>query len=323
MTIPVYLVSGFHGAGKTTLVNDLLRNPGGRRIAAVVNDFGAIDIDAALLGLSTDGVVSLRNGCICCSLQGDLMRTLSTLMRRDPAPDTIVIETSGASDPAEIVRSLLDPAIYAETPLDTVVTVVDARHLADRPDLVDDNLWRSQVAAADFCLLGKTDLVDASELEGVRAALARQKAPSLTFDAAGGPRAWAYLLFSGRDHPPVPPERASRLSAAEERFETVSWTAGKPVSLQRFQVAIGRLAPRLLRAKGFVTFDHQPDRPMLFQLVGSRATIAPTEVSPQPGLAASLVLIAESGRLDLQEATMLLDAATVAGHHVRAGSGPG
>lgn len=91
MTIPVLLVAGFLGAGKTTLVNHLLQNPDGRRIAAVVNDFGAIDVDATLLGLSADGVVSLKNGCICCSLQGDLMRTLVTLTRRHPSPDAIVI----------------------------------------------------------------------------------------------------------------------------------------------------------------------------------------------------------------------------------------
>jgi cobalamin biosynthesis protein CobW len=322
MTIPVLLVAGFLGAGKTTLVNALLRDPRGRRIAALVNDFGALDIDAALLGLSSDGVVSLRNGCICCSLQGDLMRTLSTLMRREPAPDAIVIETSGASDPAEIVRSLLDPVVYAETPLDTVITVVDARHLADNPALFDDALWRSQVAAADFCLLGKTDLVDAAELGRVRTGLARQKAPRLTFDASADLPGLASLLFSGGAHAPIPSPRGPRPSAAEERFETVSWTARFPLSLPRFQAAIGRLAPRLVRAKGFVTFDHQPGQPMLFQLVGSRATITATGVPAQDGLAARLVLIAETGRLDLREATALLDAAAAA-PGVRARTAPG
>lgn len=322
MTIPVLLVAGFLGAGKTSLVNGLLRNPGDRRIAAVVNDFGAIDIDAALLGLSSDGVVSLRNGCICCSLQSDLMRTLSTLMRREPAPDAIVIETSGASDPAEIVRSLLDPVVYSETPLDTVVTVVDARHVADRPTLFDDDLWRSQVAAADFCVLGKADLVDAVELERVRTGLAHWKAPRLTFEASAGSPGLASLLFSGGAHAPIPSPRGPRLSAAEERFETVSWAASTPLSLPRFQAAIGRLAPRLLRAKGFVTFDHQPGQPMLFQLVGSRATIAATDVPLQDGFAARLVLIAETGCLDLREATVLLDAAATE-PSVRARTAPG
>jgi cobalamin biosynthesis protein CobW len=323
VTIPVVLVAGFLGAGKTTLVNSLMRAPGDRRIAAVVNDFGAIDVDAALLGMSADGVVSLRNGCICCSLQGDLLRTLSTLTRRQPAPDAIVIETSGASDPAEIVRSMLDPVIYAVTPLDTVVTIVDARHLADRPALFDDALWRSQVAAADFCLVGKIDLVDESERTRIRSALARFKPPSLTFDVVGGADPWAQLLLSRGAYAAMPARRGPLLASAEERFETVSWTSPRPLSLPAFQDAIGRLSPRLLRAKGFVTFTHQPGQPMLFQLVGSRATLATTDVPSDGETAASLVLIAEAGRLDLREATSLLDAAAGNEPGIRTGSGRG
>jgi G3E family GTPase len=310
VSVPVVLVAGFLGAGKTTLVNGLLREPGGRRIAALVNDFGAIDVDADLLGLATDGVVSLRNGCICCSLQGDLMRSLASLLRRDPAPDAIVIETSGAADPGEIVRALLDPAVFAATPLDTVVTVVDARHLADRPSLLDDPLWRAQVAAADLCLVAKTDLVEESELARVRAGLARHKLARLTFAAGTVPA--ADLLFSGEDRPPREAAGSPRLVAAE-CFESVSWTALRPLALARFQAAIGRLAPRLLRAKGFVTFAHQPDRPMLFQLVGTRATVVPTAVPVRDGVAARLVLIARAGDLDPAQATTLLDAAAEPG----------
>jgi G3E family GTPase len=90
-------------------VNHLLAHAEGRRIAAVVNDFGAINIDAELIAGASDGVVSLSNGCICCSLEGDLLRTLATLLRRDPRPEFIVIETSGIADPSDIVRNLMDP----------------------------------------------------------------------------------------------------------------------------------------------------------------------------------------------------------------------
>src|SRR5580693_3293971 len=109
MSVPVVLVAGFLGAGKTTVVNHLLANAGGMRIAAVVNDFGAINIDAELIAGASDGVVSLANGCICCSLEGDLLRTLASILRRTPRPDAILIETSGVADPADIVRNLLDP----------------------------------------------------------------------------------------------------------------------------------------------------------------------------------------------------------------------
>ena len=107
--VPILLVAGFLGAGKTSVVNDLLAHAEGRRIAAVVNDFGAINIDAELIAGASDGVVSLSNGCICCSLEGDLLRTLSALLRRDPRPEFIVIETSGVADPSDIVRNLMDP----------------------------------------------------------------------------------------------------------------------------------------------------------------------------------------------------------------------
>ena len=100
--------------------------PEGRRIAAVVNDFGAINIDAELITGAADGVVSLSNGCICCSLEGDLLRTLAVLLRRDPRPEVIVIETSGVADPTDVVRNLMDPVIWREAPLETVLCVVDA-----------------------------------------------------------------------------------------------------------------------------------------------------------------------------------------------------
>src|SRR5690348_4421285 len=159
MPVPILLVTGFLGAGKTTIVNHLLANADGRRIAAVVNDFGAINIDAELIAGASDGVVSLANGCICCSLEGDLLRTISTLLRRDPRPEYIVIETSGVADPADIVRNLMDPVILREAPLETVLCVVDATTPAET---LNDALLRSQLRAADVVAFSKVDLTDAA-----------------------------------------------------------------------------------------------------------------------------------------------------------------
>src|ERR1700761_6814719 len=124
--VPILLVAGFLGAGKTTVVNHLLAHAEGRRIAAVVNDFGAINIDAELIAGASGGVVSLANGCICCSLEGDLLRTIAAILRHSPRPEAIVIETSGVPDPSDIVRNLMDPVIWREAPLETVLCVVDA-----------------------------------------------------------------------------------------------------------------------------------------------------------------------------------------------------
>src|SRR4249920_3771293 len=169
MSVPILLVTGFLGAGKTTIMNHLLAHAEGRRIAAVVNDFGAINIDAELIAGASDGVVSLSNGCICCSLEGDLLRTLAALLRRDPRPEFIVIETSGIADPSDIVRNLMDPVIWQEAPLETVLCVVDATTSAET---LNDALLRSQLRAADIVALSKVDMADAAGRERIRDAIA-------------------------------------------------------------------------------------------------------------------------------------------------------
>ena len=294
--VPILLATGFLGAGKTTLINRLLTAPDGRRLAAIVNDFGAIDIDAALLAEAADGVVSLKNGCICCSLQGDLLRSLHLILRRDPAPDGIVIETSGVSDPAEIVRALLDPAIFRAAALDAIVGVADARQLADQPALFNDALCRAQLRAADFVALSKTDLLSQAEAAAIRTRLGALKPARMIFDVEHG-RIAPELLFGAALHRPLPPA-PMRPGLASPGFETMSWTAAAPLTLARFQAAIGQLAGVLVRAKGIVRFAEQPERPMLFQLVGQRATLSPGPAGDAASEPVRLVLIARGGALD-------------------------
>ncbi len=296
MPVPILLVTGFLGAGKTTLINHLLTDPQGRRLAAVVNDFGAVDIDAALLAGIADGVVSLKNGCICCSLQGDLLQTVSSILRRDPVPDAIVIETSGVSDPAEIVRVLLDPVVWREAPLDAVLCVVDARQMADQPGLLDDALVRSQLRAADYVVLNKADLVGPSELANIRAMLSGQKPGHLITTAEGG-RVAGELLFSAGLHGPSPAPAPKRALSTPD-FDHVSWTSQSALSLPAFQSAVSRFAARLVRAKGIVTFDGRPGERMVFQLVGQRATLGPAPAGTADGAAVHLVFIARTGTLD-------------------------
>src|SRR5580658_5747563 len=180
MPVPVVLVAGFLGSGKTTVVNYLLAHAEGRRIAAIVNDFGAINIDAELIVGAADGVMSLSNGCVCCSLQGDLLRTLAGLLPRDPGPEVIVIETSGVADPIDIVRNLMDPLIWREAPLETVLCVVDA---TSPVATLDDALLRSQVRAADVVALSKVDLVDAASCARVRDAVRAMRPAAVLVDA--------------------------------------------------------------------------------------------------------------------------------------------
>jgi G3E family GTPase len=315
--IPVLLVAGHLGAGKTTFINQLLHEADGRRIAAIVNDFGAIDIDAALLASASDGVVSLRNGCICCSLQGDLMRSLAMLVRREPPPDAIVIETSGVADPAEIIRGLLDPVIFKAAALETVLTLVDAAEVSGEAQWLDDPLWLSQAGSADVLLITKADLIGRGEVDGLVRDLEERFFPKPVFVLDGAlPMA---LMFGpefeweglGQRKPGDQRVLARPGPTADAIFETTSWTASRPLSLAKFQAALNAMSGKLLRAKGVVTLAEQPSQPLLFQLVGSRATLTPSPIPAGEGLAAALVLIARGDAASLSEIASLLDDAVL------------
>lgn len=309
MPVPILLVTGFLGAGKTTVVNHLLAHADGRRIAAIVNDFGAINIDAELIAGASDGVVSLANGCICCSLEGDLLRTLSTLLRRDPKPDTIVIETSGVADPADIVRNLMDPVILREAPLETVLCVIDA---GTPPSALDDALQRSQLRVADIIALSKLDLADTGAGVRMREALRAQRLPAVVVDAPHGAIPTALLFPAHVDRAPAPREPGPK-RPAEERFETLSWTSEHPLSLPRLQQAIGKLAPKLARAKGLFETVEKPGHQMVFQFAAGRATLA-TGDAPAPGVPRSrIVFITELGVLSKAELDSVMDSCIAGG----------
>jgi G3E family GTPase len=303
MPVPILLVTGFLGAGKTTVVNHLLAHADGRRIAAVVNDFGAINIDAELLAGASDGVVSLANGCICCSLEGDLLRTLATILRRDPRPEAIVIETSGVADPADIVRNLMDPVIWREAPLETVLCVVDA---SAPTETLNDSLLRSQLRAANVVALSKFDLTDATARDPLRSAVAQINRGAVVVEAVQGRVPLALIFPDDPDRPVVPNGPGSRRPASD-RFETLNWTSHHAVSLSRLQRAIGQLAPKLARAKGlFETIEH-PGKQLLVQLAGGRATVAPAGVRPSNAPRVRMVFIAEIGVLSTAEISAIMD----------------
>jgi G3E family GTPase len=275
----------------------------------VVNDFGAINIDAELIAGAADGVVSLANGCICCTLEGDLLRTLANLLRRDPRPEFIVIETSGVADPADIVRNLMDPVIWQEAPLETVLCVVDATQPAAA---LDDALLKSQLRAADVVALSKVDLVGEGARAAMRDAIKAQRPAAVVVDALNGEVPAALLFPVDVDHLPAPREMPPRKPAVD-RFETLSFTSEHPVSLPRLQAAISRLAPRLARAKGLFETIEQPGRLMVFQLAGGRATLAPAG-TPSPGVPRTrIVFIAEMGVLSGGEVERVMEECVASG----------
>ena len=165
--IPVTVLTGYLGAGKTTLLNRILSEPHGKRYAVIVNEFGEIGIDNDLVVGADEEVFEMNNGCICCTVRGDLVRIIDGLMRRKGKFDAIILETTGLADPAPVAQTFfMDEQVGAKTKLDAVVTVADAKWLKDR--LKDAPEAKNQIAFADVILINKTDLVepgDLSELE--------------------------------------------------------------------------------------------------------------------------------------------------------------
>ena len=168
--IPVTVLTGYLGAGKTTLLNRILTEDHGKKFAVIVNEFGEAGIDSDLVVGADEEVFEMNNGCICCTVRGDLIRILDGLMKRKGKFDAIIVETTGLADPAPVAQTFfVDQDVGDATRLDAVVTVTDAKWLKDR--LKDAPEAKNQIAFADVIILNKTDLVTSEELAEVEAAI--------------------------------------------------------------------------------------------------------------------------------------------------------
>ncbi len=166
--IPVTVLTGYLGSGKTTLLNRILSENHGKRYAVIVNEFGEIGIDNDLIVESDEEIYEMNNGCVCCTVRGDLIRVVEGLMRRPGRFDAIVVETTGLADPAPVAQTFfMDEDVRSKTKLDAVVALVDAKHLPLR--LKDSKEAEDQIAFADVVVLNKTDLVTPEELRDVEA----------------------------------------------------------------------------------------------------------------------------------------------------------
>ncbi|WP_421997085.1 CobW family GTP-binding protein [Reyranella sp.] len=281
--IPVTILAGYLGAGKTTLLNHILRHAAGRRIAVLVNDFGSINIDAGLVDSRGDGVVEFANGCICCSISGGFAEALAALAARRPAPEQVVIEASGVSDPVKVGYFAAMPPFR----LDGAVVLVDAETVRDRAvDRYVGGTVLRQLRGADLVVVNKTDLVS----EGVLAALCRwlgEQAPQARLVTSrfgqvpvgilvglhdpAGDEASGEVVAADRGH--APHEHADPVHDRE--YASSSLTLDEPVDEAAFRAAVAAWPPSVLRAKGFVHLRQAPGQRHLFQLVGRRWTLEP------------------------------------------------
>jgi G3E family GTPase len=160
--IPVTVLTGYLGSGKTTLLNRILSHKDRVRVAVIVNEFGEVGIDGQLVAQVDEQILEMNNGCICCTVRGDLIRIIGDLLRRPDKFDHLLIETTGLADPSPVIQSFLtDEVMHSQTQLDAIITVVDAKHVAEH---FDSNEVQEQIAFADVLVINKTDLVTAEQL---------------------------------------------------------------------------------------------------------------------------------------------------------------
>lgn len=265
-SIGVTILGGFLGAGKTTVLNHLLRDAGART-AVLVNDFGAVNIDAQLIE-SQDGVLTtLTNGCVCCSIGADLSASLALIIARRPAPERIFIEASGVSDPWRIAQiARLEPQVA----LDAVIVLVDSinftTQLADR--WLTDTLER-QLARADLVVLSKADLATPAQRQATRAAIENLRALVPICEIA-----WGALPGIIIQPPEVEPPSRFLSDASPHDFKSWYWRARDTCDRDRLRAALQALPNSVLRAKGICRLGAAA-APHLLQLVGRRWTLEP------------------------------------------------
>ncbi|MGB7337844.1 MAG: GTP-binding protein [Phototrophicaceae bacterium] len=309
--IPMAILTGYLGAGKTTLLNRIINSDLPMRIAVLVNDFGAINIDSKLVVGVEGETITLSNGCICCTIRGDLVQTIATLVKGDIPPDYIIVESSGVSDPARVVLTFNRSYLRTYVQIDSIIAVVDTEQFLNA-NKKSERLLREQVRVSDIVILNKIDLVDEKVLKQSRALIDSiiDKArvietthcdvpisaiignasynPQTAFDTSGhGVHAHDVDDIDDHNH-----------SDHSLVFATWSWESDEPVILSHMRRILDDLPSSIFRAKGVIYTRDIPDTRVVLQLVGHRVALTAGEPWGDETPRTSIVLIGDMGAVD-------------------------
>jgi G3E family GTPase len=285
--VPVTILTGFLGAGKTTLLNRILNGQHGLRVGVLVNDFGAINIDAELVAGVEQNTISLTNGCVCCEIRDDLVNSLEQLLTREEAVDYVILEASGIADSEGIVMTFLNPRYEGLLRIDSITCIIDAVGIFEHGDNERLNLLKlRQIGFADMVVLNKTDLVGPEHIEVIREWIDHHIHRIRIVETTQCDVPLEILLAVGRFRAvnvAVQRKRADGGSGephhghdgSDRMFETWSYESDRPVSLEALRKMVQKELPvSVYRCKGIVFAADTPDKRLALQVVGRRTEIS-------------------------------------------------